>query len=979
MLASVERVAGAAPEIVTRSPSSDLGAEEGSAFVSAVGTENSVLLATADNSAARPVTAPTADSHQLGHGSDGNGAATIPAGEAQVGAQSALRGSIDKATWTTIKGWAWDPRTPEKRVHLELVEGEELLVTAFASDERTDLVPAGIGDGRHAFTIDLEPGLLPDGQHILHLRCADTGADVPGSPIVLEPSLDAPESAFRWHLDQITDKEAAGWIVPRNGPLRHCVVALKEGGAVLVRAVASQFRTDLLSAGIGDGCYAFRLPMPRSLLDGEIHLLEIVEEDTGLALTKEPIEWRSAAGTAGAELTGVGAEKRDTSAISSARRTQAESLPVMPRVEYEAFRPQAAAAKRPVAAGKLSSRVAAAQAKTRMLFDVSDLIYYIGHHSNLTGIQRVQSSIVLSVIDGKVLAPASVIFLSFNARSRTWVAIPTGFLISLLRDLFLPDEQRLISFPAEEARYGVLPGAQPFDGVGVLDDGNPSVLCLLGAAWVQQDYVHRVLAWKRRFGTRFVMTVHDLIPIYARETCDQDTARVFEEFMRRALPHVDHILAVSDNTAKDVRRYLATLQLREPAITVTKNGSSFAEFLPGGGPTGEATLLDLPERFVLFVATIEGRKNHQLIFNVWRRMIERGDDPPHLICVGRLGWKATAFVSALVETNYLDGRIHLLREISDVDLWTLYKRCLFTVCPTLYEGWGLPIGESLAMGKICVSSDRASVPEVAGECGVYIDVDRPDQALDVIRSLIYDKEARMNLEAKIRRDYVPITWHSVAERVVSACEGSVTVEWEEPYPYTALPYSTEISFGRLDQDLDGTGELVLSRIVDARLGHFKYEPLDQQSFLLGEAIRSGGAWAEPERWGTWLCHSGGDVVFGLAADASQFDFVWVRVRVNGVLQDHPIRLLANGELQWEGRIGSQSKDIMLRVRRRSGASSYSRLRISVEVDLSTESTMLIAASDSRIPTVGLERLIVVPENDLKTRLDVLSKLAMSRQ
>jgi len=148
------------------------------------------------------------------------------------------------------------------------------------------------------------------------------------------------------------------------------------------------------------------------------------------------------------------------------------------------------------------------------------------------------------------------------------------------------------------------------------------------------------------------------------------------------------------------------------------------------------------------------------------------------------------------------------------------------------------------------------VPEVAGDCGVYINIDRADQTLAVIRDLIHDDKARMKLEAKIRRDYVPITWRSVAERVVSACEASVAVEWQEPYPYTALPYSTEVSFGRLDQDVDGTGELVLSRIVDARLGHFKYEPLDQQSFLLGEAIRSGGAWSEPERWGTWLCHSG---------------------------------------------------------------------------------------------------------------------------
>jgi hypothetical protein len=64
--------------------------------------------------------------------------------------------------------------------------------------------------------------------------------------------------------------------------------------------------------------------------------------------------------------------------------------------------------------------------------------------------------------------------------------------MSLLEDLFLPEAQRLVTFPAAEARFGVLPGATQFDGTGVLDDGNGSVLCLLGAAWVHQDYMRRI-------------------------------------------------------------------------------------------------------------------------------------------------------------------------------------------------------------------------------------------------------------------------------------------------------------------------------------------------------------------------------------------------------------------------------------------------------------------------------------------------------
>ena len=79
----------------------------------------------------------------------------------------------------------------------------------------------------------------------------------------------------------------------RDEPSHRCVVALREDERVLARTVASRFRPDLAAAGVGDGCYAFNLAMPRSLLDGQEHLLEIIEQDTGFSLTAEPVLWRS--------------------------------------------------------------------------------------------------------------------------------------------------------------------------------------------------------------------------------------------------------------------------------------------------------------------------------------------------------------------------------------------------------------------------------------------------------------------------------------------------------------------------------------------------------------------------------------------------------------------------------------------------------------------------------------------------------------
>jgi len=910
-----------------------------------------------------------------------------------------LQGCIDQVGWTDIGGWVWDPNAPGERIRLEVMKGESKIVRGLAGDHRPDLAAFGIGDGGHGFKINLNGELSRNTRHVLEVRCADTGAIVPGSPIILDPAELPPpmetgteppalahgraalaeQAAFRFSLDEFSDREASGWIMMPSQPSHRCVVALKEGQQVLARAVASRFRSDLVSAGIGDGCHSFVLAMPRSLLDGDEHLIEIVEQDTGVPLTLDPIRWRSAAGGGQTAFDGIAERMGPARLFDVGRRPNQEpdSGTVSARTDRRDPQSSYAGPQRPSAALASKTRWRAAHHfGTRILFDISDLIYYIGEHANLTGIQRVQSSIVLAILANDILPQSHLIFLSFNAKTRNLVAIPSGFLISLLEDLFLPEQQRLVAFPAEEARYGLLPGAREFDGVGILDDGNASVLYLLGAAWVHQDYVHRVLAMKRKFGTKFVMTVHDLIPIYARETCDQDTARVFEEFMRRALRHVDHVLGVSENTARDIRRHMRSLQLPEPPITVTRNGSSFAEFLPDGGQTCDVTLRDLPERFVLFVATIEGRKNHQLMLQIWRRMIADGDDPPNLICVGRLGWKSSGFISALVETDYLSGRISLLRDISDADLTLLYSRCLFTVCPTFYEGWGLPVGESLAMGKICVSSDRASIPEVAGEFGVYIDIDNVEHSFQTIRKLISDQAYRKKLEAKIRRGYVPITWRSVAEKVVDACEVAAGVIWRDPYPYTSIPYSSEISFGRLDRDADGTGEALLTRIEGTRKGLFLSDALHEHSFLMGEEARSGGSWAQPEDWGTWACHSGGEIALGLPPNDSLLYYVFLRLRVNGLLHDHTVTVSANGEKIWEGNIGPRPRDIALRVRRRTVNSGGWRLRILAEAKLSAELRNQIAALDSRVPTIGFERLIVVPESDLKTRVDILYTLLL---
>ena len=213
--------------------------------------------------------------------------------------------------------------------------------------------------------------------------------------------------------------------------------------------------------------------------------------------------------------------------------------------------------------------------------------------------------------------------------------------------------------------------------------------------------------------------------------------------------------------------------------------------------------------------------------------------------------------------------------------------------------------------------------------------------------------------------------------MVGACRKAAETEWRDPYPYVGIPYSSEIGFAWLGRDAEGAfGDDLLARIVDTRKGHFLNEPLQELSFLRGEEARASGSWAEPEHWGTWLCHSPGEIVVALPPSDSQLYYVFLRLRVTAQLADRTVKLAANGESVWSGSIGTRPKDVRFAVRRRTAGRGEWRLRLRADIDLSAELRAQIAEMDGRVPTIGFERLVVVPEDDVKARLDILYTLLL---
>ncbi|MBV9653115.1 MAG: glycosyltransferase family 4 protein [Acetobacteraceae bacterium] len=301
-------------------------------------------------------------------------------------------------------------------------------------------------------------------------------------------------------------------------------------------------------------------------------------------------------------------------------------------------------------------------------------------------------------------------------------------------------------------------------------------LVVLGSPWFHGDYAELVSRLRDQLGLRFAILIHDIIPLRRPEWCHVGIVRSFRRWHEGVLPLCDVVFANSRATARDLEHYARNegLALRRPPLPV-RLGTSFG-LAATDHPHGDAGVTAAHDRrlppgsYVLFVSTIEARKNHMLLFRVWRRLVEEmpTEQVPTLVFAGRIGWLVADLMQQLENASYLDGKVVIVEEPTDAELRTLYRGCLFTAFPSLYEGWGLPVTESLALGKPCLSSNRTSLPEAGGDLARYFDPENLHDATAAIRRMIENRDALAAWESEVVRTFRHVSWEETARAIVDA-------------------------------------------------------------------------------------------------------------------------------------------------------------------------------------------------------------------
>ena len=164
-----------------------------------------------------------------------------------------------------------------------------------------------------------------------------------------------------------------------------------------------------------------------------------------------------------------------------------------------------------------------------------------------------------------------------------------------------------------------------------------------------------------------------------------------------------------------------------------------------------------PGRFVIYVSTINPRKNHLWAYRLWRRLVEElGDAAPTLVFAGQRGWRhEELFATLSADALMWNRKLRFVEGPTDPEIAWLYANCAFSIFPSLYEGWGLPILESLSFGKYCLAADNSSLPE-AGQ-GLAFHADTSDEAawLAELRRVIAEPGYLDAANARIRERFVP--------------------------------------------------------------------------------------------------------------------------------------------------------------------------------------------------------------------------------
>ena len=254
-----------------------------------------------------------------------------------------------------------------------------------------------------------------------------------------------------------------------------------------------------------------------------------------------------------------------------------------------------------------------------------------------------------------------------------------------------------------------------------------------------------------------VVTVHDLTLYRTAWAMQDETRAALEKKLARTLARAHAIITPTATVRSEL---LERGGAAADAVHVTWEAGRLDAAPVGDLPAG------VPQRFVLHVGTIEPRKNLAVLLAAWPRLRALRPDAPPLVLCGKRGWRHESIGPDLARAAEEGWLLHV-GYAPDAALHGLYRRAAAVVCPSVYEGFGLPLVEAMAAGAPLVCSDIPVFREVAAEAAVFVPPDDAEAWARALVRLLSDADLASGLRAAGAARSQRFSWQRTAERTLA--------------------------------------------------------------------------------------------------------------------------------------------------------------------------------------------------------------------
>ena len=265
---------------------------------------------------------------------------------------------------------------------------------------------------------------------------------------------------------------------------------------------------------------------------------------------------------------------------------------------------------------------------------------------------------------------------------------------------------------------------------------------------------------------RLTATLYDMTCWLVPETHHPRNVRGSLLFAERVMRRADGLIAISESTRNDAARILgfppAKIEVIYPGIEETYFGATRDDARQAAAKYG------LAKPYVLFVGTVEPRKNIDVLLDGWKLLAPSLREEFDLVAAGPPGWGDT---STLKRLRAGDAGVKYLGYVPERDLPGITAGATIFVYPSLYEGFGLPLGQAMAAGVPAVTSNVSSMPEVVGDAGLLVDPRSPAEIRAAMERLLESRDLRDELASRARARSGRFRWEVCARQSLDYFRG----------------------------------------------------------------------------------------------------------------------------------------------------------------------------------------------------------------